>query len=415
MPDTTGRIRYALHAGDLRVPSSGLRALWILAILSVGACKSDSSVGPGARLYIVRQPTQAVVGVPLSPGLEVRLEDAGGRPTSGSISVEIYPNPCEFSLGGVTAVQATEGTASFGSLILETVAKGYRLLVRSGTLQATTDPIDVAPRAGLSLVQENTICTKPNPQGDAESLEYVPEDDVFWSADDDSPSIFAVDRVTGTFRSRVTVAQFLAAFPDAGQCDDGDGDPNTNCSYVNEFEHLAYDRLDGAMYVMNTVNSTKVTPVKDRPAVFKLRRGTGCSACWTFDTWKPLPDGSEYESLTSIEGTLYVSIGRNIYQFDFDASQALTTDASGNPLPPMYTAESRVDRLHYDGVHLWAILGSGVLKQINWQTRTAVAAYDLRAHGVATPAGVELVGNFLYVLDGDPPNTILRFQAPPGL
>jgi hypothetical protein len=397
---------------------TGSRILGVAAVLAgVCACKGDSPVGPGTSLYIVRQPTQGVAGAPLSPGLEVRLEDSSGRGAEGSITVEITSNACGFPLNGVTTVQATDGSATFGNLTLETVAKGYRLTVRSGTLQAATSPFDIAPPTTptRSLVQEHTLCTKPNPQGDAESIEYVPEDDVFWIADDDSPSIFAVDRLTGAFRTRVTVAQFLAAFPGASACDDGDGDPNTSCSYVNELEHLAYDRLDGSMYVMNTVNSTKVTPVKDRPAMFRLRRGTGCSACWTFDTWKPLAEDAHYESLMSLDGTLYVSVGRNLYQYDFEANQALTTDDQGNPLPPSYTAESGVDRLHYDGTHVWIILRTGVLKQVHWQSRNAVASFDLPAYGVATPAGVELVGGSLYILDGDPPNPILRFEAPSGL
>lgn len=397
---------------------SRIRGFSLAVVLAgVGACKGDDPVGPGARLHIVRQPTQGVASVPLSPALEVRLEDSNGRPAEGSVTVEINANACQFVLGGITTVQAIEGIATFGTLTLETVARGYRLSVRSGTLQATTSPFDVAPpnTPGRSLLQEHTLCTKPNPQGDAESLEYVPEDDVFWIADDDSPSIFAVDRLTGAFRTRVAVADFVAAFPSAGACDDGDGDPNTSCSYVNELEHLAYDRLDGSMYVMNTVNSAKVTPVKDRPAMFRLRRGSGCSVCWTFDAWKPLPDEAYYESLMSVDGTLYVSIGRNLYQYDFDSNQALTTDDQGNPLPPSYTAESGVDRLHYDGTHVWIILRTGVLKQVNWQNRNAVASFDLRAHGVATPAGVELVDGSLYILDGDPPNPILLFEAPSGL
>lgn len=363
----------------------------------------------------MQQPSQAVVDLPLTPSLVVRLDDAAGRPTEGRISVALDPNPCEWPLGGTTSVQTTSGVATFDDLTLGQVAKGYRLTVRSDELQTLSGPIDVLDGSapGQELVHEDTFCTKPNPQGDAESLEYIPEDDVFWLADDDSPSIFAVERATGAYRTRLGADDFVAAFPGAGACDDGDNDPATSCSYVNEFEHLAYDPLEGGLYVMNTVNSPQVTPMKDHPAIFKLRRG-GCSLCWTFESWQALPLDAEFEGLASIEGELFVAIGREVYRYDFEENRAFTTDADGNPLPPAYRAEARVDRLHYDGVHLWAILGGGQLKKVEWQTGTEVASYDLVGLGIATPKGVEVVANALYVLAGDPPNPIWRFAVLPG-
>jgi hypothetical protein len=387
-----------------------------LVLLGAWGCDDGSPVGPGARLVIVQQPSQAVVGVPLEPSLLVRLEDAAGRPTEGQISLTLDPNPCEWPVGGTTSAQTTSGVATFGNLTLGQVARGYRLTVRSDELQTLSGPIDVVEQSapGQELLHEDTFCSKPNPQGDAETLAYIPEDDVFWLADDDSPSIFAVDRATGVYRTRLAAADFVAAFPGAGTCDDGDNDPATSCSYVNEFEHVAYDPLAGALYVMNTVNSPQVTPMKDLPAIFKLRRG-GCSLCWNFETWQAMPVDAEFEGLVSIEGELFVAIGREVYRYDFEQNQALTTDADGDPLPPAFRAEARVERLHYDGVHLWVVLAGGQLKVIEWQTGTEVASYDLVGLGVSTPKGVEVVANVLYVLEGDPPNPIWLFELPAGL
>jgi hypothetical protein len=291
-----------------------------------------------------------------------------------------------------------------------------RIVIEAGDLKAVTDPIDVLGPAvgGRTLVHENTLCSKPNPQKDAESLEYVPEDDAFWLADDNGPSIFSVDRSTGAFLSRLTSAEFLAAFPSAAFCDDGDNDPTTSCSYTDEFELLAYDRGAGALYVMNTVNDPDQIPIQDRPALFRLLRG-GCSGCWAFDSWRALPPDADYDAIAVIEGDLYLAIGRDVYRYDYDTNRLMATNGQGDSLPPAFTATSNIQRLHFDGSHLWVVVSAQEVIQIDWQTRAEVARYEVGSFGISVAKGVEALEGQLYVLDGDPPNPIYVFRPLAGL
>lgn len=395
-----------------------VRVRWGLLLLTapVWSCHEGIS-GPGFELVITRQPREAVVGQPLTPSLEVHLKDLSGRALEGQVTVAIDPNPCEWTLDGTTTVQTVAGVAVFEDLKVSHVASGYyRLVVRFGDAQAYTVPFDVRERtlADQPLVLENTLCAKPNPQKDAESLEYVPGDDVFWLADDNVPSIFEVERATGRYRSQIPAARFVEAFPEAGQCDDGDGDPSTTCSFVDELEHIAYDVDQGFLYVLNTVNNPQVTPQKDHPALFRLLHGS-CSDCWSFESWRALPEESRYEGMLVIDGALHMAIGRRVYGFDYDANRVLATDAAGDSLPPIYEAETKIERLHYDGSYLWAILGTSSLRRIDLETQAELASYDLSAFDIDQAKGVEVVGDRLYVLDGTFPNPIYVIRVEEGL
>lgn len=393
---------------------AALHARWGLLLVTgpLWACHEGIS-GPGLELVITRQPTVAVVGEPLAPSLEVLLKDYSGRAMEGDVTVAIDPNPCGWLLDGTTTVHAVAGRAVFEDLKVEHVASGYyRLVVQSGGAKAFTVPFDVRELAlpDQPLVLENTLCAKPNPQKDAESLEYVPGDDVFWLADDNLPSIFEVERATGRYLSQIPADRFVEAFPEAGQCDDGDGDSSTSCSFVDELEHIAYDVDDGFLYVLNTVNNPQVTPQRDHPALFRLLHGA-CSGCWSFESWRALPEESRYEGMVVIDGALHVAIGARVYGYDFEANRLLATDAAGDSLPPTYVAETKIERLHYDGAYLWAILGTSLLRKIDLETQADLATYDLSSFDIVPAKGVEVVGDRIYVLNGASPNPIYVFRV----
>lgn len=382
-----------------------------LLLAGSGACSGDVA-DPGPVVVIVQQPTQAVVNELLVPSLEVLIEDASGRPATGEITVAIDPNPCEWPLLGTTTMQAADGRAIFEDLRFGGVANGYRLAVRSGSTQALSEPIDVTAQAmpGHALVLETTLCPKPNDQRDAESLEYVRESDSFWLADDDNPSIFEVDRTTGRTRSQLRADTFAVAFPAAANCIDNDNDPATSCSYIGEFEHVAYDERGGLLYVMNTVNNPVALPQKDRGAIFKLRRGGGrCPGCWGFESWQPLPDVS-FDAMVTIDGSLYFALGRRLIEYDYATNTLLSVDANGDSLPPAYVAPNRIQRVQYDGSHLWVVVEPLLLRRVEWETRTEVASYSLAPSGIDSPKGVGIIGDRVYVLEGDPPNPIYVFR-----
>jgi len=350
----------------------------------------------------------------LEPDLEVRIQDASGRPATSEVSVVIDPNPCEWPLFGVTTIPAVEGWAVFDDLRFGQVAGGYRLAVSSGSSGSFSEPIDVAEQAipDNGLVLEKTLCAKPNTQRDAESLAYVAASDAFWLADDNSASIFEVDRTTGKYRSQIPAAAFVEAFPASAECEDDDGDPATSCSYVDEFEHVTFDASGGFLYVMNTVNSATAVPVRDRGAIFKLRwRGGACPGCWGFESWQPLPDG-EFEGMVSIQGRLYFTLDNRVFEYDYDANRLLSTSAEGDSLPPAYQTNRTIQRLQYDGSRLWTIHGLDLVKEVEWGTGTELASYNLAPFGVRTAKGLEVIGDRLYVLEGEPPNPIYVFRLP---
>jgi len=409
--------RCRLDASEGRVgprkPKVTRRALGII-LAGVVACSCDGVTDPGYVIDIVRQPVEAALNAPLNPGIEVLIRNASGTPVSGTVTIAIDPNECEWPLGGTASVEAIGGQAFFEDLSFAQVAPGYRLAVTYGTARAFTEPIDVLPfdLPGQLLTLENSLCPKPNPQRDAESLTYSPHSDSFWLADDDNPSIFEVDRETGRYLSQVPASSFLAAFPELADCDDGDGDPLTSCSYVNELEHVAYDEHSGTLYVMNTVNSS-VPPGSaqpDRAALFKLRSGgAACPSCWTFVSWRELP--GSFAAMVTIEGALYLAVASSLYGYDYEANRVLTTDENGGSLPPALVAANNIRRLEHDGTYLWVILSPLAVHKIEWRTQTLVASYDLGPSGIEDPRGIEVVGDRLYVLDGERPNPIIVFTV----
>jgi hypothetical protein len=260
------------------------------------------------------------------------------------------------------------------------------------------------------LSHENTLCIKPNEQKDAESLTYVAEDSSFWLADDDWPSIFRVSR-SGQYLSHLTSDSITAALPTASQCDDGDGDPTTTCSYLGELEHVTHDPINRVLYVMNTVNDEDADPVVDRAAVFVLRRG-GCDGCLTPVSWQPLPDSLNLEGLIAINGDLYAVRGRALHRFDYGGNTLLTVDEHGHALPPVFTAAGTIRGMSYDGTYLWLLLRSGEVSKVEWTTGVEVARYDITPFGIEVPKGIQRVGSRLYLLEGAPPNPIYVFRLP---
>jgi hypothetical protein len=280
--------------------------------------------------------------------------------------------------------------------------------VQFSSAATSTSPIDVrGADEGLPLIHENTLCSKPNPQTDAESLTYVAKDDSFWLTDDNRPSIFQVDRTTGAFLSRVPADSIVAALPTAGACDDADGDPTTACSYVGEFEHIAYDPQGQLLYVLNTVSRPKVDPGKDRTAVFTLRR-SDCAGCLSPEDWHEMPSDYNGGPLTMIEGVPHVGRGKGLYPYDF-ADNVLTVTKSGDSLPPAFEASARFRGVHHDGTYLWILLASDWIVKVDWLTRAEVEQHDLAPFGIGAPRGIQVVGGQIYILDGEWPNPIYVF------
>jgi hypothetical protein len=377
--------------------------LWLVA-----GCGEPTS--PGASVTIVSQPSQALVGAPLSPSLEVEVLDDNGDPATGVVSVSLDPNPCGFTLAGTLTAGVVAGRASFSGLSFTQAGKAQVLKVTYQGASGMTSPVDVrAVDAGLPIEQENTLCLKPNPQKDAESLAFVPEDDAFWIADDNRPSIFQIDRSTGRYLSQLSAESIVAALPTAGMCDDGDGDPNTTCSYVDEFEHVVYDRPRQRLYVLNTVNSEEIDPVVDKAAIFILKRGT-CAGCFVPESWQPLPDDYHSGPMGLIDGEIHVALANRIYRYDIDGNRLLTVDSANDSIPPVLEISGQIHDFQQEGMIVWVLHGQELVK-VDRATGAEVARYGIQGFGLGDPHGMQVVEGGIYVLDGTAPNPIYVFRS----
>lgn len=376
----------------------------VLVSVAVAACGKDSS-GPGPSVVFIKQPSTAIAGEAIQPPVEVMVRSASGRPLEGTVTLKLDPNPCGWHLSGILTRQVIDTTARFGDLALGMVGHGYTLRASAEGASAMSAPFDV--QSGIStepVVLENVVCAEADPRGDGESLTYVPEDDTFWRADDNRNSIFEVDRRTGVSGSEVTLETILETLPDAGACDDGDGDLNTTCSYVEQFEQLSYDPIGRSMYVLNVVDASP----PDKPAIFRLTR-EACAGCFTPESWRPLPEGVTYSAVIAAPGQIYMAVKGRIYEYDYEMNQLATVDANGDSLPPAYAFNSPVEAMSFDGTHMWILTHNNVLHQVEWATRTEHLSYTLDPFGLSLPRGMEVVRDTIYVLEGDPPNPIYVF------
>lgn len=386
---------------SVRIPISVL-----CVALAVAGCSGDTGgtgpTEPEPSVEFLMQPSTTVAGEVIEPPVEVTVRDASGGALEGSVTIDLDPNPCEWQLSGTRTAPLSDGIARFETLVLDVVGEGYTLRATSNGASATSASFDV--RSGITTEPvhlENVLCLEPNPQHDGESLAYVPRDDGFWIGDDDGDAIFEVDRRTGTYRSTIAMSTIVDSLPEAGACDDGDGDPETTCSYIDEIELLAYDPPGRSLYLVNTVN----TSPPDRPAIFRLTR-EGCAGCFAPESWQPLSEDGSYTAIDVVEGEIYLALGKRIYPYDYDANEVSVVDASGDSLPPAYEASSPIVGMSYDGAHMWLLTNRRDLHEVAWDTRTVRRSYDLGAFNFSLPRGLEVVRDTVYVLEGDIPNPI---------
>ena len=140
----------------------GWRVATLVVLGALGASCAESTkpaAGPPARLAIVAQPDSGVAGAPLAPSLSVVVQDSQGRTvnTNLTVLVTIAAGTGIFGahLRGVTAVDATDGTATFSTLSIDSAGSGYVLTAAaSGVASASTASLSVAagPPTALRLI-----------------------------------------------------------------------------------------------------------------------------------------------------------------------------------------------------------------------------------------------------------------------
>ena len=271
----------------------------------------------------------------------------------------------------------------------------------------------------IAMCRDRTIWTKPFAHSvvsvrDAESIVHVPGDDNLWLGDDASATAYEFDRRTGQFRSRVSAREIIEAFPEAGICDDGDGDPETNCSYIGELEVVAYDPASHTLYLFNTIGSLAADPPVDKPAVFRLQKKGGHGRYRFLDWWE-LPAGRKYGPAVVAEGKLYLAIGADVVEYDFEWNCLADTDDLGNPRPLLSVGpEENIVGMAFDGSSLWILTNGEKLVQVDWSSKAVVASHDLTPFGISRVKGLAYGAGEFFIVEGEDPNLIhvLRFGTP---
>ena len=276
------------------------------------------------------------------------------------------------------------------------------------------DPINVSFRIQPSDIEagspilpaiEVTTDSEAPQSADAASLAWVSDDDLVWTADDNTSQVCGFDRRSGLCANPVTQEEFLTAFPAAADCDDGDGNPATSCSFSNELEVVAYDGVGEFIYVFNTVNDPGSAVVVDRPAVYRMRPGD-CRGCVNFDAWKELPVEYSYRAAVAIDGLLYISNGPDLHRYDFDQN-SVTAE------PVLQSSGSAITGLSFWGGELYLLNRSRQLSTMDWEEGEFEDSYDLSPTGVQSANGVEVVRDTVYVLEGEPQNPIYVLTIDP--
>ncbi|HZE73927.1 MAG TPA: cadherin-like domain-containing protein [Gemmatimonadales bacterium] len=119
-------------------------------------------VGNANRLVFTVQPSSATVRKPITPAVQVQVQDASGNPVTSAIdriTVALGSNPGGATLAGTTSVTAVGGTATFSDLSLNKGGTGYTLTaLGSGLISATSAAFNVgnpAPTAAADAYSTN--------------------------------------------------------------------------------------------------------------------------------------------------------------------------------------------------------------------------------------------------------------------
>ena len=360
------------------------------------ACSGSDTSGPvPVTLTFQVQPTAVEAGAPILPSVEIRT-NSDVRQT---VTVSLADNDCGATLAGESSRATVDGVVTFPGLAVDIPANGYSFEAQVLDQVARSASFDVlAPDLAAPLEQHPSVCIRDIAHGDATSLTWVPEGDLLWTTDDNDNKLCALDRHTGECVSVVIREDLLTAFPDAADCNDGDGNPTTSCSYTSELEAIAYQAERGFLYAINTVNDPSSPTIIDRPAVFRLRPGA-CRGCVEYDAWKPLPDGYTYRAAVGIDGQMYISNGANLHAYDFD-SNTVTEEPAIPSIPGTITG------LSSRGQTLYALTGSQKLVTVDWDDSAITSIHDLSPVGIQTAAGLSVVWDTVYVLEGEPKNPI---------
>lgn len=127
--------------------------------LSLSACGGGDDNGPSpspdpTRLAFQVQPTTTTAGQPITPAVQVALQDASGNLVTAAtnpVTLALGVNPSGATLGGTATANPVNGVATFADLAINKSGTGYTLSATStGLTAATSAAFDATPIPGLA-------------------------------------------------------------------------------------------------------------------------------------------------------------------------------------------------------------------------------------------------------------------------
>src|SRR5947208_3142801 len=108
-----------------------------------GATSVPFAIAPGAKttLAVVVQPSAAAGAQPITPAVQVAVQDAFGNTVTAAtdaVTIALGANPGAGTLSGTLSVPATQGIATFNTLRIDRPGSGYTLAASAGGLSGAT-------------------------------------------------------------------------------------------------------------------------------------------------------------------------------------------------------------------------------------------------------------------------------------
>src|SRR2546426_9018116 len=116
-------------------------------ILGCEQVRPTQPSGAATKLAFTGQPTNVAAAQPITPAVQVAVQDAVGNRVPGAtdaVTVALALNPSGGTLGGTVTVKAAQGIATFADLRIDRPGSGYTLLASAAGLSgATSTPFAV--------------------------------------------------------------------------------------------------------------------------------------------------------------------------------------------------------------------------------------------------------------------------------
>lgn len=170
---------------------------------SVTSAPFDITVGPPARLSFVTQPSNTVVGMSMSPPVQVEVQDAAGnRVSSNDIQVSLaLSNANGAKLLGTTVATTSQGVAQFPNTSVDKTGNAYTLTASATGFQGTVSAA-FAITAGPPDATKSQVSATPTTaaaDGAAQIRVTVLVKDVFGNAVAQQPVTFSASGTGNVF------------------------------------------------------------------------------------------------------------------------------------------------------------------------------------------------------------------------